>query len=104
MVALTDGSGNRNGGLVTKMIPANKIKAEMFLMQVNLCPRKMAAKIMVKSGLVNIKVIASPTCKTLISSRTLYICQVLTGMNFKHAKEVKVVIEPKIPTKMAIIL
>ena len=71
MVALTDGSGNRNGGLVTKMIPANKIKAEMFLMQVNLCPKKMAANIMVKSGLVNIKVMASPTCKTLISSRTL---------------------------------
>ena len=61
IVLLADGSGNRNGGLVTKMIPANKIKAEIFLIQVNLWPKKMAANIMVNSGLVNIKVMASPT-------------------------------------------
>lgn len=34
---------------------------DMFLMIVNLCPRKMAAKIIVNSGLVKIKVMASPT-------------------------------------------
>ena len=61
IVLLADGSGNKNGGLVTKMIPANKIKAEIFLIQVNLWPKKMAANIMVNSGLVNIKVMASPT-------------------------------------------
>ena len=61
IVLLADGSGNRNGGLVTKMIPANKIKAEIFLIQVNLWPKKTAANIMVNSGLVNIRVMASPT-------------------------------------------
>ena len=61
IVVLVDGSGNKNGGLVTKMIPANKIKAEIFLIQVNLWPKKTAANIMVNSGLVNIRVMASPT-------------------------------------------